>query len=171
MDEAELVAKGYVVLTRAGDAGVDIFAKDDDHLTLFFQGHPEYDGDTLAREYRRDVGRALSGATAPEPPANYYAPETELPLACACGGHDGRDRGAASAAICDERPAAAAGASVARKVVGNWLAADRGAQERRERTELVACAGWRVSMAFSECCVDRGVSKSRAAVVEARGFS
>jgi len=80
LDEAELVAKGYVALTRAGEAGVDMFVKDDGHLTLFFQGHPEYDGDTLAREYRRDVARALTGAPAPLPPRNYYAPETEARL-------------------------------------------------------------------------------------------
>lgn len=80
LDEADLVAKGYVVLTRAGEAGVDIFVKDEDHLALFFQGHPEYDGDTLAREYRRDVSRALNGAPAPSPPANYYDAETERRL-------------------------------------------------------------------------------------------
>ncbi len=61
LGESELVAKGYLVLTRAGEAGVDMFARDDDHLALLFQGHPEYDGDTLAREYRRDVGRTLNG--------------------------------------------------------------------------------------------------------------
>ena len=80
LDEAELVAKNYLVLTRAGEAAVDMFARDDEHLVLLFQGHPEYDGDTLAREYRRDVGRALNGGAAPEPPANYYTPETERAL-------------------------------------------------------------------------------------------
>ncbi len=50
------------MLTRAGEAGVDMFVKDEDHLTLSFQGHPEYEGDTLAREFRRDVARALQGA-------------------------------------------------------------------------------------------------------------
>jgi homoserine O-succinyltransferase len=78
LDEADLVAKGYLVLTRAGEAGVDMFVKDEDHLALFFQGHPEYDGDTLAREYRRDVSRALTGAATPSPPANYYDAQTEL---------------------------------------------------------------------------------------------
>ena len=28
---------------------------------MFWQGHPEYDRDTLAREFRRDVLRYLSG--------------------------------------------------------------------------------------------------------------
>ena len=80
LDEGDLVSKGYLVLTRAGEAGVDMFAKDEDHLALFFQGHPEYDGDTLAREYRRDVSRALNGAPAPAPPANYYDAQTEARL-------------------------------------------------------------------------------------------
>jgi homoserine O-succinyltransferase len=80
LDEAELAAKGYLALTRVGEAGVDMFVKDDEHLTLFFQGHPEYDGDTLAREYRRDVSRALNGAPAPAPPVNYYDCETERRL-------------------------------------------------------------------------------------------
>ncbi|HXT09717.1 MAG TPA: homoserine O-succinyltransferase [Roseiarcus sp.] len=80
LDEAELVANGYLVLTRAGEAGVDMFVKDDDHLALFFQGHPEYDADTLAREYRRDVSRALAGAPEPTPPAHYYDAETERRL-------------------------------------------------------------------------------------------
>ena len=42
-------------------AGVDAFAKQDGSFFLFFQGHPEYDADTLLREYRRDVARFLGG--------------------------------------------------------------------------------------------------------------
>jgi homoserine O-succinyltransferase/O-acetyltransferase len=80
IDEDELNSKGYVILTRSPEAGVDMFAKDDDHLSLFFQGHPEYDSDTLAREFRRDVARALEGASMPAPPANYYGPDAELRL-------------------------------------------------------------------------------------------
>jgi homoserine O-succinyltransferase len=79
LDEADLVIKGYVVLTRTA-AGVDMFVKDDDHLTVCFQGHPEYDGDTLAREYRRDVGRAVAGGRRPAPPVNYFDRETEQRL-------------------------------------------------------------------------------------------
>jgi homoserine O-succinyltransferase len=80
LDEAELVASNYLVLTRAGAAGVDMFVKEGDHLSLFFQGHPEYDGDTLAREYRRDVTRALEGGRLPRLPVNYFDPETERRL-------------------------------------------------------------------------------------------
>ena len=80
IDEHELSAKGYVVLTRSPEAGVDMFAKDDDHLSLFFQGHPEYESDTLAREFRRDVARAREGSPIPAPPANYYRPSAEQRL-------------------------------------------------------------------------------------------
>jgi homoserine O-succinyltransferase len=85
-DERDLTNKGYVVLTRSAEAGVDIFARDEEHLTLFFQGHPEYDGDTLAREYRRDALRAVGGGKTPEPPAHYYPPELETRLRTHVGG-------------------------------------------------------------------------------------
>jgi homoserine O-succinyltransferase len=61
LDEAELAARGYEVLTRSPAIGVDAFLRQRRSLFLFFQGHPEYDADTLLREYRRDVGRFLRG--------------------------------------------------------------------------------------------------------------
>ena len=64
------------MLSRSATAGIDAFLKEDDDssLFLFFQGHPEYDGDSLLREYRRDVGRFLRGERAayPEPPQDYF---------------------------------------------------------------------------------------------------
>jgi homoserine O-succinyltransferase len=81
LDEADLRAAGYVVLTRSAEAGVDMFLKDDGHLRLLFQGHPEYDADTLAREYRRDALRAIKGGSpAPAPPVGYYTPDQEARL-------------------------------------------------------------------------------------------
>ena len=65
------------MLTRVGEAGVDMFAKDEPHLALCFQGHPEYDGDTLAREFRRDVGRALPARRRRSRRDHYYPPEIE----------------------------------------------------------------------------------------------
>jgi homoserine O-succinyltransferase len=75
--EAGLLANGYRVLTRSAAAGVDAFVKEQDggSLFVFFQGHPEYDVDSLLREYRRDVGRFLRGerSTYPEAPRNYFS--------------------------------------------------------------------------------------------------
>jgi homoserine O-succinyltransferase len=73
LEEAELAAKGYKTLTRSEEAGPDIFVREAASLLVFLQGHPEYDADTLAREYRRDTQRFANGisSTPPAPPTNY----------------------------------------------------------------------------------------------------
>jgi homoserine O-succinyltransferase len=72
--EEELVARGYTVLSRTGNAGVDTFVKQANSLFVFFQGHPEYEADTLLREYRRDAGRYLRGESDSYPliPSGYF---------------------------------------------------------------------------------------------------
>jgi homoserine O-succinyltransferase len=59
-------------------AGVDTFVRERRSLFLFFQGHPEYDADTLPREYRRDVARFLRGErdSYPDLPKEYFDPIT-----------------------------------------------------------------------------------------------
>jgi len=63
LPERALAAGGYRLLTRSTAAGADAFVREEQggSLFVFFQGHPEYETDTLAREYRRDVGRFLRG--------------------------------------------------------------------------------------------------------------
>jgi homoserine O-succinyltransferase/O-acetyltransferase len=79
---AQLAAKGYQVLTRTSDGVVDTFVKQDAGLFVFFQGHPEYESDTLLGEYRRDVGRYLKGEmeTYPLLPLDYFGKATERSL-------------------------------------------------------------------------------------------
>jgi homoserine O-succinyltransferase len=74
VSEAELVQAGYQILSHSKDVGVGFFAKERRSLWLFCQGHPEYEGPDLLREYRRDVGRFLSGqrATYPNLPRSYF---------------------------------------------------------------------------------------------------
>jgi homoserine O-succinyltransferase len=81
--EEDLIEKGYRVLTRSGVAGVDAFVRRGVGLSLFFQGHPEYDADTLMREYIRDVSRFLDGRRPhhPQTPSGYFEPEVEAALA------------------------------------------------------------------------------------------
>lgn len=83
VSEEELVSRGYSVLTRIAGGDVDAFIKDENSLFVFFQGHPEYDADTLLREYRRDVSRYLNNeATAyPSIPLGYFDSSTEGVLA------------------------------------------------------------------------------------------
>jgi homoserine O-succinyltransferase len=72
--ESALRRCGYRVLTRSSDVGADIFVKEYKSLFIFFQGHPEYEADTLLLEYRRDVGRYLRGESDryPSMPMNYF---------------------------------------------------------------------------------------------------
>ena len=125
LDEDDLAASGYLVLARVGAAGVDMFVKDDGHLTLCFQGHPEYDADTLAREYRRDVLRALDGAPPPTPPANYYDAETERRLGAHVAGMIAGREAPHLPAYAMVGPAPEWRARGGR-VIGNWLKAVAG---------------------------------------------
>jgi homoserine O-succinyltransferase/O-acetyltransferase len=74
LPERALAANGYRVLTRIGDMGVDMFARQEKSFHLFLQGHPEYEACTLLREYRRDVTRYLKGEREDYPvlPQNYF---------------------------------------------------------------------------------------------------
>jgi homoserine O-succinyltransferase len=79
--EADLVARGYRVLSRLSNGQADIFTREPPGHSrfVFLQGHPEYDSGTLGREYLRDMGRYLAG-DAPTPPAlpeNYFDRATE----------------------------------------------------------------------------------------------
>ena len=75
LDEQELGAAGYDILTRSDDTGVDMFVKQWRSLFVFLQGHPEYDEDALRGEYRRDVLRFMNGSspTYPDMPLNYFS--------------------------------------------------------------------------------------------------
>jgi homoserine O-succinyltransferase len=79
VDEQDLSARGYKVLTRTVSAEVDAFIKEENSLFVFFQGHPEYSTDTLLREYRRDIGRFLHQETKTYPhlPHGYFDRATE----------------------------------------------------------------------------------------------
>jgi homoserine O-succinyltransferase/O-acetyltransferase len=125
--DAPLAAKGYRILSRSALAGADIFAKDPGAQFLYFQGHPEYDPDTLLREYRRDVRRFLTGERDEYPvaPQRYFEPRTADALAALRqeamkGSRDPRAldrvreliRGAVMPTPWD---------AVARKVYANWL--------------------------------------------------
>jgi homoserine O-succinyltransferase len=74
LPERALTSCGYRVLARSAVAGVDTFAKQDGSFFLFFQGHPEYEADTLLREYRRDAARFLAGEREhyPAMPLGYF---------------------------------------------------------------------------------------------------
>jgi homoserine O-succinyltransferase/O-acetyltransferase len=75
VQEEELASGGYSVLTKSEDAGVDCFVKQQKKsLFVHFQGHPEYETQSLLGEYRRDMGRFLRGENdvCPTIPRGYF---------------------------------------------------------------------------------------------------
>ena len=68
LPEVELKAHGYWILSRSSEAGVDLFCRKQGALQLFFQGHPEYEAESLLREFRRDMARFLEGVAENPPP-------------------------------------------------------------------------------------------------------
>jgi homoserine O-succinyltransferase/O-acetyltransferase len=83
LQESELVARGYQLLTRSPEAGADIFARQLGSQFIFFQGHPEYDALSLQREYLRDITRFIARERDSYPafPTGYFNTETEIKLA------------------------------------------------------------------------------------------
>jgi homoserine O-succinyltransferase len=83
LPEGDLIRAGYRILTRSPEGGVDAFVRRDAGLSLFLQGHLEYDADRLTREYCRDVGRFLRGerSSHPRAPQHYFSAGTERALA------------------------------------------------------------------------------------------
>ena len=78
----ELEQAGYAVLTSSQGCGVDSFVKCFGSQFVFLQGHPEYDPNSLAREYRRDMDRYLRGGIERNPamPKGYFSAEGEAQL-------------------------------------------------------------------------------------------
>ncbi len=74
---------GYEMLSWSAVSGADAFVRKRRSLMLFFQGHPEYEGTTLLKEYRRDVTRYLSDQQPhyPSLPDGYFSPEAVRLLA------------------------------------------------------------------------------------------
>ncbi|MGH7015050.1 MAG: homoserine O-acetyltransferase/O-succinyltransferase family protein [Stellaceae bacterium] len=84
IDEAKLWSKGYTVLSVGPQVGVDMFLKPvRGCLFLFLQGHPEYEPDSLFKEYRRDVKRFLAGEWPDHPavPVRYFGRRADAKLA------------------------------------------------------------------------------------------
>ena len=82
LEETALAAAGYGILSRSAIAGVDTFVGGPASQFLFFQGHPEYEPETLLQEFRRDVRRFVLGKSTeyPYPPIGYFSPSTEATL-------------------------------------------------------------------------------------------
>lgn len=73
----QMEAVGVVPLTASEDAGVHLATSPDGLRFVFMQGHPEYEIDSLLREYRREVRAHLAGERLDYPPmpVNAFSPQ------------------------------------------------------------------------------------------------
>jgi homoserine O-succinyltransferase/O-acetyltransferase len=94
LSRSDLVECGYRISSWSGDVEVDCFWRREPSLFLFTQGHPEYDADTLSREFRRDALRFLNGESDrfPSPPRNYFSNEAQAVLDALRQSADSLDR-------------------------------------------------------------------------------
>ncbi len=124
LQESDLAARGYQLLTRSVEAGADIFARQLGSQFIFFQGHPEYDALTLQREYLRDITRFIARERDSYPafPAGYFNTETEIKLAGfrKLASAERKLPLSAELPVLTLRPDIAAG-TAATALFGNWL--------------------------------------------------
>jgi len=75
ISRAQLEAAGLVVLAESPEGGVHMAASPDQFRVIYMQGHPEYDANSLLKEYRRELYRYANRErdTAPPLPENYFS--------------------------------------------------------------------------------------------------
>jgi homoserine O-succinyltransferase/O-acetyltransferase len=124
--EGELMATGYRILSHLSDGGVDSFARTmpGHSLFMFLQGHPEYDAETLGREYLREMDRFLGGESLKRPaiPEYYFDRATENALAALEADSRGPDDLARYSGIISGALPLQSWRVHTIKLFGNWLA-------------------------------------------------
>jgi len=66
---------GLTVLAESENAGVHLAVSEDLFRLVFFQGHPEYDTNSLLKEYKREINLFTRGKREQYPPfpSHYYS--------------------------------------------------------------------------------------------------
>ncbi len=74
----QLESAGLTILAASEEGGVHMAVSPDQLRMIYFQGHPEYDINSLLKEFKREVSRYIAGdLNAPPPfPAHYFHGET-----------------------------------------------------------------------------------------------
>ena len=75
VSKEQLEQAGIRVLAYSDEVGAHLAVSPDQFRIVYFQGHPEYDGVSLLKEYKREVLRYLNGErnNAPRFPENYFS--------------------------------------------------------------------------------------------------
>ncbi len=77
-EQVELAGLPVLVSSQEGD--VHMVTSPDQFRIVFFQGHPEYDFNSLLKEYKREVNRYIAGEceTYPPHPQNYFSEDAAM---------------------------------------------------------------------------------------------
>lgn len=77
IQKAALEAAGVTVLIESLTGEVHMAVSEDQYRIVYFQGHPEYDFNSLLKEYKREVSRFIAGERVDYPPhpENYFSDE------------------------------------------------------------------------------------------------
>lgn len=77
ISEEQLVSAGLTILAQSSEGGVHMAVSPDQFRMIYFQGHPEYDINSLLKEYKRELMRYGAGELAAPPPypENYFSEE------------------------------------------------------------------------------------------------
>ncbi|UCF37826.1 MAG: homoserine O-succinyltransferase [Acidobacteriota bacterium] len=80
VSRAQLEAGGLTILVESKDGGVHMVVSPDQFRLIFMQGHPEYDFNSLLKEYKREVLRFIEGEidVYPPHPENYFPEEAAV---------------------------------------------------------------------------------------------
>jgi homoserine O-succinyltransferase len=73
---SQVEAVGVRVLAESEEAGLHLAVSADGLRFVFYQGHPEYDGNSLLKEFKREVERFVEGERSDYPayPENFFGP-------------------------------------------------------------------------------------------------
>jgi homoserine O-succinyltransferase len=79
ISRAQLEQSGLTVLVESEEGGVHMAVSPDQFRLVYLQGHPEYDTNSLLKEYKREVLRHLNGELHQPPPFpdHYFPPAAQ----------------------------------------------------------------------------------------------
>lgn len=79
ISRAQLESAGLTVLAESAEGGVHMAVSPDGFRVVYFQGHPEYDANSLLKEYKREALRYVNGELEQPPPfPEHYLSEEAL---------------------------------------------------------------------------------------------
>ena len=79
---AQLEAAGLTILVESKEGGVHMVVSPDQFRIIYFQGHPEYNYNSLLKEYKREVLRFINGELDSYPPhPEHYFPDAAAAIA------------------------------------------------------------------------------------------